>query len=237
MVPDALELHVSFDRVNTFSHANVIQDDVYKQIYMSNSVYIPVAISTINLLFYRLVIVAVTLSMEPFTGIPSTASNQSQPLDWMKAADDEGVLVEQHCRPALQLLLLIHTALLALSLLLEISMAWLALQGTMWNVAPRRLMEHVLYSRLSTYIHHKLVSRPHSLIIYVVFFHSSATIFFSCLVVLVAGLVWSSFCIVWLQAHYVTCSAAGASKEVLLGKNKGATTACRQGKVLATVVV
>ena len=39
MVPDALELHVSFDRVNTFSHANVIQDDVYKQIYMSNSVY------------------------------------------------------------------------------------------------------------------------------------------------------------------------------------------------------
>ncbi len=165
MVPDALELHVSFDRVNTFSHANVIQDDVYKQIYMSNSVYIPVAISTINLLFYRLVIVAVTLSIEPFSGIPSTASNQSQPLDWMKAADDEGVLVEQHCRPALQLLLLIHTALLALSLLLEISMAWLALQGTMWNVAPRRLMEHVLYSRLSTYIHHKLVSRPHSLII------------------------------------------------------------------------
>lgn len=103
--------------------------------------------------------------MEPYSGIPSKASNQSQPLDWMKAADDEGVLVEQHCRPALQLLLLIHTALLALSLLLEISMAWLALQGTMWNVAPRRLMEHVLYSRLSTYIHHKLVSRPHSLII------------------------------------------------------------------------
>lgn len=121
---------------------------------------------------------AVTLSVEPYSGIPSTASNQSQPLDWMKAADDEGVLMEQHCRPALQLLLLIHIALLALSLLLEISMAWLALQGTMWNVAPRRLMEHVLYSRLSKYIHHKLVSRRS--LLYPVFFHPSAssTIFF-----------------------------------------------------------
>lgn len=182
---------------------------------------------------------AVTLSVEPYSGIPSTASNQSQPLDWMKAADDEGVLMEQHCRPALQLLLLIHIALLALSLLLEISMAWLALQGTMWNVAPRRLMEHVLYSRLSKYIHHKLVSRRS--LLYPVFFHPSAssTIFFSlvCLVVLVAGLVWSSFCIVWLQAHYVTCSAAGASKEVLLGKKESNTATCRQGKVLATTVI
>ena len=50
----------------------------------------------------------------------------------------------------LQLLLLVHTVLLVLSLILEVAMARLALQGTMWDVQPRRLMEYVLYCRLCT---------------------------------------------------------------------------------------
>ena len=54
------------------------------------------------------------------------------------------------CEHGLQLLLIIKTTLLAVSLLLEIFMARLALRGTMWDVKPRRLMEYVLYSRLRT---------------------------------------------------------------------------------------
>lgn len=74
--------------------------------------------------------------------------------------DDEQVAVvaELHalqkendaCENVLRLLLIIKTALLGVSLLLEISMAWLALRGTMWDVHPRRFMEYVLYSRLRT---------------------------------------------------------------------------------------
>lgn len=52
------------------------------------------------------------------------------------------------CSKLLQLLLIVKTALLAVALLLEIAMAWLALRGTMWNVHPRRFMEYVLYTRL-----------------------------------------------------------------------------------------
>lgn len=88
----------------------------------------------------RLIVVVATLSME---SIPPSEAD-------VAAVMNEGVVLPTGCSaPALRLLLLIHTALLALSLLLEISMAWLAMQGTMWNVAPRRLMEHVLYGRLS----------------------------------------------------------------------------------------
>lgn len=57
---------------------------------------------------------------------------------------------ESTCQKVLQLLLIVKTVLLAVALLLEISMAWLALRGTMWDVQPRRFMEYVLYTRLRT---------------------------------------------------------------------------------------
>ncbi|EFX72758.1 hypothetical protein DAPPUDRAFT_58603 [Daphnia pulex] len=56
--------------------------------------------------------------------------------------------VDHACESVLRLLLIIKTALLGVSLLLEIFMARLALRGTMWDVHPRRFMEYVLYSRL-----------------------------------------------------------------------------------------
>lgn len=90
-------------------------------------------------------------------------SNETHDIHWSSEmisgdGDDEQVAVvaELHalqkendaCENVLRLLLIIKTALLGVSLLLEISMAWLALRGTMWDVHPRRFMEYVLYSRL-----------------------------------------------------------------------------------------
>lgn len=94
---------------------------------------------------FRLIVVAVTLCMGEVDN-STLAIKTNQSVNWVMS-DEDGVA--ERCQPALQLLLLIHTALLVASLVLEVSMAWLALQGTMWDVHPRRLMEHVLYGRLS----------------------------------------------------------------------------------------
>jgi|688.fasta_scaffold861627_1 hypothetical protein len=110
--------------------------------------------------------IGVRLSNESFL---LSLANQSNADDaWSSSAsgdggrggDDEEVVVvaelhalqEDHaCESVLRLLLIIKTALLGVSLLLEIFMARLALRGTMWDVHPRRFMEYVLYSRLRTH--------------------------------------------------------------------------------------
>lgn len=104
--------------------------------------------------------IGVRLSNESFL---LSLANQSNAEDdaWSSSAsgnDEEVVVVaelhalqEDHaCESVLRLLLIIKTALLGVSLLLEIFMARLALRGTMWDVHPRRFMEYVLYSRLRT---------------------------------------------------------------------------------------
>jgi hypothetical protein len=101
--------------------------------------------------------IAVRVSNESFLLTPFNQTND--PGFWSSSGDggDEGLVVvaELHalqgdhaCENVLQLLLIIKTALLGVSLLLEIFMAQLALRGTMWDVHPRRFMEYVLYSRL-----------------------------------------------------------------------------------------
>lgn len=103
--------------------------------------------------------IAVRVSNESFLLSLSNQTNDATDI-WSSSGDgDEEVVVvaelhalqEDHaCESVLQLLLIIKTALLGLSLLLEIFMAQLALRGTMWDVHPRRFMEYVLYSRLRT---------------------------------------------------------------------------------------
>ena len=103
--------------------------------------------------------IAVRVSNESFLLSLSNQTNDATDI-WSSSGDsnEEVVVVaelhalqEDHaCESVLQLLLIIKTALLGLSLLLEIFMAQLALRGTMWDVHPRRFMEYVLYSRLRT---------------------------------------------------------------------------------------
>lgn len=144
--------------------------------FSSNNLF-PISYSSIH---GRLIVVAVTLGLDNEYGnnggvngtivlTNETAflslSNETHDIHWSSEmisgdGDDEQVAVvaELHalqkendaCENVLRLLLIIKTALLGVSLLLEISMAWLALRGTMWDVHPRRFMEYVLYSRLRT---------------------------------------------------------------------------------------
>jgi hypothetical protein len=103
--------------------------------------------------------IAVRVSNESFLLSLSNQTNDATGI-WSSSGDGDEELVvvaelhalqEDHaCESVLQLLLIIKTALLGLSLLLEIFMAQLALRGTMWDVHPRRFMEYVLYSRLRT---------------------------------------------------------------------------------------
>jgi hypothetical protein len=99
------------------------------------------------------------LSLANQSNAEDDAWSSSASGDGGRAGDDEEVVVvtelhalqEEHaCESVLRLLLIIKTALLGVSLLLEIFMARLALRGTMWDVHPRRFMEYVLYSRLRT---------------------------------------------------------------------------------------
>jgi hypothetical protein len=57
----------------------------------------------------------------------------------------------ENCHHALQLLLAVHAFVLMVCLILECLMVRIALKGTMWNFAPRQLMEYVLYARLRKY--------------------------------------------------------------------------------------
>ena len=102
--------------------------------------------------------IGVRLSNESFL---LSLANQTSDDAWSSSGDDSDeevvVVAELHalqedhaCENVLRLLLIIKTALLGISLLLEIFMARLALRGTMWDVHPRRFMEYVLYSRLRT---------------------------------------------------------------------------------------
>lgn len=99
------------------------------------------------------------LSLANQSNADDDAWSSSASGDGGRGGDDEEVVVvaELHalqqdhaCESVLRLLLIIKTALLGVSLLLEIFMARLALRGTMWDVHPRRFMEYVLYSRLRT---------------------------------------------------------------------------------------
>lgn len=99
------------------------------------------------------------LSLANQSNAEDDAWSSSASGDGGRGGDDEEVVVvaelhalqEDHaCESVLRLLLIIKTALLGVSLLLEIFMARLALRGTMWDVHPRRFMEYVLYSRLRT---------------------------------------------------------------------------------------
>ena len=74
-------------------------------------------------------------------GVDGSGDDGSGSLPSFSDAADE-------CRRPLQLLLLAHAAMLVVLLMLEISMARLALRGTMWDTQPRSLMEYILYSRL-----------------------------------------------------------------------------------------
>ena len=87
------------------------------------------------------------------TPVASNDSSETPFIDAFVSDDDgNGADVSSCTAGVLQLLLLLHTVLLLLSLILEVAMARLALQGTMWDVKPRRLMEYVLYYRLCTFI-------------------------------------------------------------------------------------
>lgn len=95
------------------------------------------------------------LSLSSNANLSSTSSEVDDYDEVVVVVADQGEIEDdgvggRGCENGLQLLLIIKTGLLAVSLLLEIFMARLALRGTMWNVQPRRLMEYVLYSRLRT---------------------------------------------------------------------------------------
>lgn len=78
----------------------------------------------------------------------TTEAPEANATQWDAADDDDGWLSD--CHRVQQILLLLHIVLVVVSLLLEVTMAHIALKGTMWNVAPRDVMEFVVYARLRT---------------------------------------------------------------------------------------
>ena len=105
----------------------------------------------------RLAVVIGTLALDEATELEDdvrlsnwTATESSQlNATWPDAAEDDGGWLSD-CHWVQQILLLLHVVLVMISLLLEVSMAHIALKGTMWNVAPRHFMEYVVYARLRT---------------------------------------------------------------------------------------
>lgn len=194
------------------------------------------------LLIFRLIVVVVTLGLdadEASVGDDSVVSSFSVPV--VEGSGDEGSgslplasAARNECRDPLQLLLVVHAAMLVVLVVLQVFMARLALRGTIWDTQPRSLMEYILYSRLRTLSNQpfRLSARPatshspnhSSSLLFFVYFLSSLLMTcprwtwtaFAREVILIAEMIWSSFGIVWLHGNYATCPHS-AAKEVLLG--------------------
>lgn len=118
---------------------------------------------------FRLIVVVITLGLYVDESALDNGTVMSELAVVVEGSGDDGSgssvqlpdagARTAECRHALQLLLFVHGAMLVVLLMLEVSMARLALRGTMWNTQPRNLMEYILYSRLRM---HSIMLLTHS---------------------------------------------------------------------------